>query len=64
MIDILDVVRPGDRVDLEMISVDGEGREEKKYHITKVYDISDDAIVEVVMPQEQGRTIIMSQSAQ
>ena len=64
MIDILDVVRPGDRVDLEMISVDGEGREERKYHITKVYDISDDAIVEVVMPQEQGRTIIMSQNAQ
>ena len=52
MIDILDVVRPGDRVDLEMISVDGEGREDKKYHITKVYDVSDDAIVEVVMPME------------
>ena len=64
MIDILDVVRPGDRVDLEMLSVDEEGKSEKKYHITKVYDVTDEGFVEVVMPTEQTRMIILSQGAQ
>ncbi len=64
MIDILDVVRPGDRVDLEMISMGGETKEERKYHITKVYDVTDDGIVEVVMPMEQSRVIVLSQGAQ
>ncbi len=64
MIDILDVVRPGDRVDLEMMSVNGESREEKKYHISKVYDVTDEGLVEVVMPMEQSRMILLSQGAE
>ncbi|MBR1470784.1 MAG: flagellar brake protein [Lachnospiraceae bacterium] len=57
MIDILDVVRPGDRVDLEVLTND---ENEKKYHITKVYDVTDAGEVEVVMPMEQAKLVVLS----
>lgn len=58
MIDILDIVRPGDRVDIE--SVVASEADDRKYHITKVYDIGESGEVEVVMPMEKTRTVILS----
>ncbi len=63
MIDIEDVVRPGDRVDFETIperfASDIEG--EKKYYITKVYDVNEDGTVELVMPIDKGKLIVLSE---
>lgn len=63
MIDIEDVVRPGDRCDFETIpdqfAKDIEG--EKKYYITKVYDVNDDGTVEIIMPIEKTKLIVLSE---
>lgn len=59
MIDIFDIVRPGDRVDIETAVTD-ESSQDRKYHITKVYDVGESGEVEVVMPMEKTRTVILS----
>ncbi len=66
MIDIYDIVRPGDRVDIESIPVSAtaevQQEDEKKYYITKVYDVTDDGeeLVEVIMPMEKTKMIVLS----
>ncbi len=63
MIDIEDVVRPGDRCDFETIpdkiAKDIEG--EKKYYITKVYDVNDDGTVSLVMPLDKTKLVVLSE---
>lgn len=57
------VVRPGDRIDLMSISEslsDEIAEEEGKYYISKVYDITDDGRVEVIMPMEKTKVILLS----
>ena len=61
MIDIVDIIRPGDRVDIETVVAD-ERTDDKKYYITKVYDVGDSGEVEVVMPMEKARTVVLSVS--
>lgn len=59
MIDIVDIIRPGDRVDIETVVAD-EKTDDKKYYITKVYDVGDSGEVEIVMPMEKTRTVVLS----
>ena len=59
MIDIFDIVRPGDRVDIETV-VTEDKNDDKKYYITKVYDVGESGEVEVVMPSEKMRTVVLS----
>lgn len=54
-----EVLRPGDRVDLEMIPAFGETEEEKKYYITKIYDIPDDDRIDVLMPMEKTKLLLL-----
>lgn len=69
MIDIYDIVRPGDRVDIETVPLnaaqEAQQEEEKKYYITKVYDVTDEGeeLVEVVMPMEKTKMIVLSMDA-
>jgi len=69
MIDIYDIVRPGDRVDIEGVplsmSKEAQQEEEKKYYITKVYDVTDEGeeLVEVIMPTEKTKMIVLSVDA-
>ncbi len=62
MIDIYDIIRPGDRVDIENV-IPENSYEDKKYHITKVYDVTDDGDVEIVMPTEKTRMVVLSVGA-
>ena len=62
MIDMYEIVRPGDRVDIE--SADGREGSEKKYYITKVYDIKEDNLAEIMMPMEKTHLIVLSVGAQ
>ena len=69
MIDIYDIVRPGDRVDVESVPLNASKEvaqdEEKKYYITKVYDITDEdeELVEIIMPSEKTKMIVLSMDA-
>lgn len=65
-IKVSDVLKPGERVDLEMIPVtDGaESEEEKKYYITKIYDIPDDDHVDVLMPMEKTKLLLLEVDAE
>ncbi len=65
MMYISDVVRPGDRVDLEgKVALKGGLPEDKAYYITKIYDITEDEKgyeqVEIFMPIEKGRMVVLS----
>ena len=59
MIDIYDIVRPGDRVDIQSVRAD-ESEEERKFFITKVYDVSEDGEVEIIMPTDKTKLIVLS----
>ena len=63
MINIEDVVRPGDRCDFETIpdKFDKDIEGEKKYYITKVYDVNDDDTVSLVMPIDKTRLVVLSE---
>lgn len=56
-----EVLKPGERVDLEMIPAFGEAEteEEKKYYITKIYDIPDENHVDVLMPMEKTKLLLL-----
>lgn len=56
-----EVLKPGERVDLEMILPTGEeeSEEEKKYYITKIYDIPDEDHVDVLMPMEKTKLLLL-----
>lgn len=54
-----EVLRPGERVDLEMIPAFGETEEEKKYYITKIYEIPDDDHIDVLMPMEKTKLLLL-----
>lgn len=56
-----DIVRPGERTDLEpVIQADEEGAKEKISFITRVYDVpEDDDVVELVMPMDGTKLIVL-----
>ncbi|MDE6530119.1 MAG: flagellar brake domain-containing protein [Lachnospiraceae bacterium] len=56
-----EVLKPGERVDLEMIPAfdEAESEEEKKYYITKIYDIPDEDHVDVLMPMEKTKLMLL-----
>lgn len=60
--DIEEIVGLGDRVDLEEID-DDSLEDEKKFYITKVYDINEDGQLEVLMPMEKLKTVLLSQDS-
>ncbi|MCR5251179.1 MAG: PilZ domain-containing protein [Lachnospiraceae bacterium] len=60
MIEIFDIVRPGDRVDIESVKADELPEDERKYFITKVFDVSEDGQVEIIMPTEKTKLIVLS----
>lgn len=56
-IDIYNLLRPGERIDLEsiMTNLRNPEDEERKSYITKIYDINDDGDIEVLMPMEKTK---------
>lgn len=61
MMDLYEIVRPGDRVDIERSSDKDNPGGEKHYYITKVYDMNeDDDEIEILMPMEKTRMIVLS----
>ena len=56
-----EILKPGERVDLEMIPAfeEEESEEEKKYYITKIYDIPDENRVDVLMPMEKTKLLLL-----
>lgn len=61
MIDIFDIVSPGDRVDLQLISDNiNDNPEDAPFYITKVYDVDDDGDVDIVMPMEKLKVVLLS----
>ena len=56
---LTDIVRPGERVDLQTINYDDSVDEEKKYYISKVFDIIDDDYVEIFMPMDKSKMILI-----
>lgn len=56
-----EVLRPGERVDMELIPAFGEAEneEEKKYYITKIYDIPGEDHVDVLMPMEKTKLLLL-----
>ena len=59
--ELTELVRPGIRVDLraEPESMSTTEKEELKYYITKVFDIDDDDNIEVLMPMEKTKLILL-----
>ncbi|MBP5608864.1 MAG: flagellar brake domain-containing protein [Lachnospiraceae bacterium] len=62
MIDVYDIVRPGDRVDIEATVADDKS-DDRRYYITKVYDVGETGEVEVIMPMEKTRIVVLSVGA-
>lgn len=60
---IEDVLGLGDRIDL-VENDDSLTDEEKKFYITKVYDINEDGQLEVLMPMEKLKTVLLSQNSE
>ena len=61
MMDLYEIVRPGDRVDIENTAEKDFPKAEKHYYITKVYDMNeDDDEIEILMPMEKTRMIVLS----
>lgn len=59
-----EIVSLGDRVDLQEI-VDSDREDvEKKFYITKVYDINEYGQLEILMPMEKLKTILLSQDSE
>jgi c-di-GMP-binding flagellar brake protein YcgR len=57
---ITDIMEPGRRVDIEKLGNYAGNDELKKIsHITKVYDIPDDDTIEIVMPMDHGKMIVL-----
>ena len=48
MIDIYELVSPGEKVDIQTVSYDPDNETEIKYYVSNVYDVYDDGTVEVV----------------
>ncbi len=65
MNELENIVQPGERVDLQTISItrSDEADEERKYYISKVYDITEDRI-EILMPMEQTKLILLPVDAE
>ena len=65
MNELENIVQPGERVDLQTISItrSDEADEERKYYISKVYDITEDRI-EILMPMEQTKLILLPVEAE
>lgn len=59
-----EIVSLGDRVDLQEISDDLHDEDEKKFYITKVYDVNEDGQLEILMPMEKLKTILLSQGSE
>lgn len=55
------LLNPGDRVDLEMLPGFGktEAEEDKKFYITKIYDIPDENQVDVLMPMDKTKLLLL-----
>lgn len=60
-IDIFDLLKPGERIDLEPInnSLRDKSDEEKKCYVTKIFDINDDEDIEAFMPMEKTKLILL-----
>lgn len=60
-IDIFDLLRPGERIDLEPIETGLRNFEddEKKTYSTKIYDINDDGDIEAFMPMEKTKLLLL-----
>lgn len=60
-IDIYDLLRPGERIDLEpaATSLRNPEDEERKSYITKIYDINDDGDIEAFMPMEKTKLLLL-----
>ncbi|MBR5421299.1 MAG: flagellar brake domain-containing protein [Lachnospiraceae bacterium] len=59
--EMYDIVRPGDRVDIESVASSELPQDERKYYISKVYDMNEDEdLVEILMPMEKTRMIVLS----
>lgn len=56
-----EVLKPGERVDMELLPAFGEAEteEEKKYYITKIYDIPENGHVDVLMPMEKTKLLLL-----
>lgn len=55
------LLKPGDRVDLEVL-VDlpkDDTEEERKFYITKIYDIRDEDHVEILMPMDKTKLLLL-----
>ena len=59
-----DYIAPGDKLDItstrkSLADADEQGSERKIYH-SRVYDISSDEVIEVEMPMEKGKMLLLS----
>lgn len=60
-VNIFDILSPGDRVDLQSVSRSlNEDNDDKKFYISKVYDIDEDGDIDIVMPMEKLKVILLS----
>ncbi len=59
MIDIYELVSPGEKVDIQTVSYDPDNETEIKYYVSNVYDVYDDGTVSVHMPIEKFRMILL-----
>ncbi|MBE5895030.1 MAG: hypothetical protein E7285_05135 [Lachnospiraceae bacterium] len=63
-IDILDLILPGERIDLQTYVEEDEDENgtspEKEYYVSKVYDVREDGMVEILMPMERAKMILLS----
>lgn len=60
---IEEIIGLGDRVDLVEIDDGLKDEADLKFYITKVYDINEDGQIEVLMPMEKFKTVLLSQDA-
>lgn len=53
--------KPGDRVDLEVLQdlPKEDSEEERKFYITKIYDIKDEDRVEILMPMDKTKMLLL-----
>ncbi|HAF26153.1 MAG TPA: flagellar brake protein [Lachnospiraceae bacterium] len=58
---LTDLVRPGEKVEIEAAeqAIMGSSKEKKKIYYTKVYDILDDEKLEVLMPMEGTKLVLL-----
>ena len=57
--DLFDIVSPGDRVDIQKFNDRLTDNDDREYYITKVLDVDEDGDVEILMPMEKMKMILL-----